>query len=118
MAQLKDLLVTGPVRMVSDVYFNKIPTYKGTALALSSDINNLTTEIATVNDKVNTLNNTTVEEWATKEAFAAELYNDFYNWLSSKAGVLAGITKNEIKIQPKKPNTRYKNSREVFLEIT
>ena len=43
---------------------------------------------------VNTLNNTTVEEWATKEAFAAELYNDFYNWLLSKAGVLAGITKN------------------------
>ncbi len=43
---------------------------------------------------VNTLSNTTVEEWATKEAFAAELYNDYYNWLLTKAGILNGISKN------------------------
>ncbi len=43
---------------------------------------------------VNTLSNTTVEEWATKEAFAAEFYNDYYNWLVTRVGKISGLSKN------------------------
>ena len=43
---------------------------------------------------VNTLSSVTVEEWANKEAFGAEFYSDYYNWLLTKAGILSGITKN------------------------
>lgn len=38
MAQLKDLLVIGSTHFVGDVYFNKIPKYNGTDLALNRDI--------------------------------------------------------------------------------
>ena len=55
-------------------------------------------KIAYTINYVNTLSNVTVEEWADKDAFAAELYADFYNWLSTKAGVLSGVTKSGDKI--------------------
>lgn len=38
MAQLKDLLVTGPVYFNGSVYFNKIPTYNGVEFALNSGL--------------------------------------------------------------------------------
>ena len=47
MAQLKDLLVTGPVRIIGDVNFNKLPKYNNINLATANDINNVATAVAT-----------------------------------------------------------------------
>jgi hypothetical protein len=38
MAQLKDLLVVGSAHFIGDVYFNKIPKYNNTDLALNRNI--------------------------------------------------------------------------------
>jgi hypothetical protein len=47
MAQLKDLLVTGPVRTIGDVNFNKLPKYNNINLATANDISNVATAVAT-----------------------------------------------------------------------
>ena len=43
MAQFKDLLVTGPVRIIGDVNFNKLPKYNNINLATANDISNVAT---------------------------------------------------------------------------
>lgn len=42
---------------------------------------------------IDTLSKVEVSEWASKEEFAEEFYEDYLNWLSSKVGIIEGLTK-------------------------